>query len=36
MYTMNSLFALWAMMFFLTILTLGFVYEYLQGALDLK
>ncbi len=31
----NSLIALWALFIFLFILTLGFIYEYSQGALEL-
>ena len=35
MFTLNSLIALWVVMAFLIILTIGFIYEYNQGALDL-
>jgi NADH-quinone oxidoreductase subunit A len=35
MFTLNSLIAFWIVMFFLIILTIGFIYEYNQGALDL-
>jgi NADH-quinone oxidoreductase subunit A len=34
-YSINSLFAIWSLMFFLIILTLAFIYEYLKGGLDL-
>lgn len=35
MFSMNSIVALGSMMLFLIILTLGFIYEYLMGALEL-
>jgi len=35
MYTINSFIALWIMMLFFIILTLAFIYEYKQGALEL-
>ena len=35
LFSMNSIVALGAMMLFLTILTLGFIYEYIMGALEL-
>jgi len=31
----NNLFALWSLILFLIILTIGFIYEYSQGALSL-
>lgn len=35
MFSLNSLIALWIVLAFLIILTIGFIYEYNQGALDL-
>lgn len=35
LFSLNSIFGLWIMMIFLIILTLGFIYEYIQGALEL-
>lgn len=33
--SLNSLLAFWSLMFFIIILTIGFIYEYSQGALSL-
>lgn len=35
MFSLNSLIAIWIVIAFLIILTIGFIYEYNQGALDL-
>lgn len=34
LFVKNNIFAFWAMMLFLIILTIGFVYEWLKGALE--
>ena len=36
MFNLNSIFGFMSLILFLLILTLGFIYEYIQGALNLK